>query len=388
MSDLNPSVSEAQPCFVVENSQSSYRSISLDIGKNSTHGAVYRSFAGMSDLCLEESMGTYLSGKPKSLQLDATYDKEKKSAKELLWKFQDYPVCPFHGLSNSSLDELCGEIENAASGLNIDFEFDQKQGFYRCELVRETARVSFIIQLSQLKVECQKSLNFKYVVEVRRMSGAVCPMDWGEIVREIFVRIENVVRCNNTIKSICTEKIIVKDSRTFGSKELQDGHSLISSFTDLLSTLPVCRADNVIQMAEVIANSTQCERTEFLPRDAEADSESLIAFLGNSNKDIARCTCTILKNMAFAGVFKHVSESRLDSILRTLLQKVNSFNPEDTFSLEVQREALHAIVATYQACEPARGTLQLVAATFSRCSNSSDNRLAQYAQQGLDILSR
>mmetsp|Transcript_5411 Transcript_5411/g.6846 ORF Transcript_5411/g.6846 Transcript_5411/m.6846 type:complete len:412 (-) Transcript_5411:796-2031(-) len=362
-------------------------------------GAVYRSVKVSGS-----PVSSFFLGYPQNLSLPVAEARAKKTASSftsrvcernintLFWKYENYPVSLHHGFVPANIESslLFSNIESSLSALNIDFLYDARLGGYRCEVTKNSTCISFNMHISELQHGCQKQHGARYVVEIRKISGTSCPSVWERVLSQIFRKLSDIINLN--VVDPVPARLKGTHTSSFHAVESEiprtDGNLIVSSFIDLLDVdVGVGKVnETTIQIAEILAGLTGSKSTEYNEKwMREKDIDKLVSLLNSENKDLSRCACTIVANAAAGGLLCFDSDSKLDILLRAIIRKLNIVDAKDVFLLELQREALRALVAISKIYQPTGFVRTMATSTLKRCSNSADQRVSGYAGQGLSI---
>lgn len=347
-----------------------------------------------------------ISTKATAVKRAAPLEASAPKADLLLWKFSEYPVSPYHTFCSTELKELKLQIESTLSLKSA--EFDRASSLsYECVTWRSSTKVQFAVRVSKLQSSCQKVVGDKYVVELVK-TYCSSPFTWRSFATDFMESLKRALAVSGTRKhrSSTFEELVDQKSLDMHSRQIsrkyslgkEDARELTRKYSmdreDLCSVLskflkafvsnglPPSGVEFTAVFAGLSEDLLSCDKSvEGLDHE---DLSNLVALLTNGCNDLRRTACTIVRNVARAGLLRSLSDEDKEGLLTSLTRCINSLGEDEKFVLGLKREAVRAIAAMNTVFTPAAGCTREVAYhTLKACAASSDNSLARYANEAI-----
>ena len=343
----------------------------------------------------------------------APEEKANPQPELLLWKFNEYALSAQHILCSSEVKELRTLIESTLNSRAVEFYRDRGLS-YKCEAWRSNTKVSFCVQVSKLQSSCQKITGKQFVVEVKRTRRCADPFVWRSFATEIVDVLRGSLALSGSRKprsnTLEFQELIDQKSMDMNSRQISRKYSLGKEDTleltrkcvmdraglcEVLENFLVAREANDISLASaetgaIIAGLSKelgkvDESTEVLSVDA---FNHLLSLLTSSCFDMKKATCTIIANVARAGLLRELSQVEVENLLKALTRSVFAVGESEKFAIAFTREAVKAIVTVYNMIVDVMSNADKsnVRVALKICANSKDKWLSRDATNALDSL--
>ena len=318
-------------------------------------------------------------------------------AARLIFDFKDYPVSQYYGFTSLEPVALLARVRDALRVMQVAFEPCEEEGkLLQCQAMSSSFSATFTINLLELKPDCQRTLGYKYVIEVCK-GRCACPSMWRAICMALFAKLGDAVAKAKPKEELlapdmplplsvdahdgsCSE---AKKEGTITTPMLEDSVELMDLFLDVVSSrnLPA----NCIEFAEAIANLYGRMRDSITVGKAGCEKltskelERLHSMLCHNEYDVRRCTCTILQTLLQNGMLTGLNAEEKEDLFKSLLRVVNMVGERCALLMPMQSEALLALKEMSDGFKPKGVLADQAKQTFDRCAMSENPRVSSNA---------
>lgn len=315
-----------------------------------------------------------------------TQNWDEVDADLLLWKLCDYNLSPYHGFSSSTPEDLKARIEKALVANDIEFSLEPKFA-YRCRAVCDFSSVKFTLRVAKLQSPCQKIVGETHVVEFTKCRCS-SPVAWQAVFINLATNLKDVLKVKSqNLRTSCTDSksLLGKLSSSKGDDACMIKDDLGNWLSSLLEMISEHDADDgVVELASVVASLSSDSEGKHEESLKVSDVHKLLSLLNHRSVDVRRSMCTVIGNVARAGLFSDLSDLEKEDIIRCLSRCVQSIGPNEMLTNRLKREAIEALGVMQGVFFPKNdSTKDLTRKTLQACAASCDIRLSACATEAL-----